>query len=86
MNVMNFENRTALVTGASVGIGRATALKLAQHGAKLVLFDINYEKLESLKQELKEYTKDVLIYECDVSDEEKIYAYVKEAEEQFGEK
>ncbi len=81
---MNFENRTALVTGASVGIGRATALKLAQHGAKLVLFDINYEKLESLNQELKEYTKDVLIYECDVSDEEKVYAYVKEAEEQFG--
>lgn len=81
---MNFENRTALVTGASVGIGRAVALKLAEHGAKLVLFDVNYEKLESVKKEINEYTDDVLIYECNVSDEEKVYACVKDAEEKFG--
>ena len=81
---MNFENRTALVKGASVGIGRAVALKLAEHGAKLVLFDVNYEKLESVKKEINEYTEDVLIYECDVSDEEKVYGCVKEAEEKFG--
>ena len=81
---MNFKNRTALVTGASVGIGRAVALKLAQYGAKLVLFDVNYEKLECVKKEIEEYTKDVLIYDCDVSDEDKVYACIKNAEEQFG--
>ena len=42
---MNFNNKTAIITGASVGIGRAVALKLAQNGAKVALFDINYEKL-----------------------------------------
>lgn len=81
---MNFENKVALVTGASVGIGRAVALQLAQNGAKLVLLDVNYEKMEMVKKEIEEYTKDVLIYKCDVSDEEAVYNLVKEAENTFG--
>ena len=81
---MNFKNKTAIITGASVGIGRAVALKLAQNGAKVALFDIKYEKLESGKKEIEEYTKDVLIFKCDVSDEEKVYELVKEAEKVFG--
>ena len=81
---MNFKNKTAIITGASVGIGRAVALKLAQNGAKVALFDIDYEKLESVKKEIEEYTKDVLIFKCDVSDKEKVYEFVKEAEKIFG--
>ena len=81
---MKFENKTALITGAGVGIGRAVALKMAQHGGKVILFDINYEKLEAVKKEIQEYTKDVLIYDCDVSDEEKVNTLVKEAESIFG--
>ena len=38
---MDFNDKVALVTGASVGIGRAVALKFAQHGAKVVLLDID---------------------------------------------
>ena len=81
---MNFNNKTAIITGASVGIGRAVALKLAQNGAKVALFDINYEKLEHVKKEIEEYTKDVLIFKCDVSDEEQVYELAKEAEKAFG--
>ena len=80
---MDFKGKTALVTGASVGIGRAVALKLAECGAKLVLFDIDYPKLECVKQEIEEYTNDVLIFDCDVSDEQKVYQCVKKAEETF---
>jgi len=80
---MNFKNRTALVTGAAVGIGRATAMKLAQNGANLILVDINKNKLESVKVEIEEYTKNVMAFVCDVGDEEKVYSVVKEAESAF---
>jgi len=81
---MEFKNKTALITGASMGIGRAVALQMAQKGAKVVLIDINFEKLEKVKEEIKQYTNDVLIYECDVSDEEKVYELVKDAQSKFG--
>lgn len=81
---MDFKDKVALVTGASVGIGRAVALKFAQNGAKVVLLDIDFEKLESVKKEIEEYTKDVLIFNCDVSDEENVYEVVRKAEEVFG--
>lgn len=81
---MRFKNKTAIITGASVGIGRAVALKLAQEGAKIALLDINYDKLAAVKKEAEKYTKDVLIFECDVSDEKKVYETVKKAESIFG--
>lgn len=81
---MNFNGKTALVTGAAVGIGRATAIKFAQNGANLVLLDINYEKLESVKKEIEEYTDKVLIFKCDVSDVENVKSVVAEAEKTFG--
>ena len=74
----------ALITGAAVGIGRATAILFAKDGAKLVLVDLNREKLEKLKKELEAYTSDVLTLVCDVSDENAVYNCVKEAERVFG--
>ena len=70
---MNFKNKTALVTGAAVGIGRASAIKFARCGASLVLLDIDFEKLENVKKELEQYTTDVKIFKCDVSDEKRVF-------------
>lgn len=81
---MGFQDKVALVTGASVGIGRAVALKLAEGGAKLVLLDLNFEKLESVKAELEAYTDDVLLYRCDISDEACVHEIVKDAVAHFG--
>ena len=81
---MNFQNKVALITGAAVGIGRACAILFAEAGAKLVLADINKEKLEAVKQELSEHTSDVLIYECDVSDEVRVGETVSDAISKFG--
>lgn len=80
---MDFHNRTALVTGAAVGIGRATAITLAQHGANLVLLDLNMEQLDALKQEIAPYTKNVLVMQCDVSDENHVNQVVKDAQTTF---
>lgn len=81
---MEFTGKTALVTGAAAGIGRATATKFAQGGARVVLTDCNAEALMRVKAELEEYTRDVLALTCDVRDEEGVYAVVHQAEEAFG--
>ena len=81
---MNFNNKTALITGAAVGIGRAVAHKLAQNGAKLVLVDVNFEKLQTVKLELEQYTNNVLIYKCDITNEEKVNEIVNESQKEFG--
>ena len=81
---MEFQNKVALVTGAAVGIGRATAIQFARKGASLVLVDIDSEKLESLKEELSVYTDKVLTFVVDVSDEEAVYEVVREAISAFG--
>ena len=81
---MRFADKTALVTGAAVGIGRAVAVKLAQEGANVVLLDVDEEKLEIVKGEIEEYTKNVLAFQCDVSNEERVYSVVNESQKKFG--
>ncbi len=80
---MNFNEKTALITGASVGIGRAVAFGLAELGADLVLVDIDFEKLCSVKKELEIYQRNILIFECDVTDEAKVEQITAEAISHF---
>lgn len=69
---MKFTGQTALITGAAVGIGRATALEMARQGASLILLDLDFEKLSALKEELAQYTDNVQIYRCDISNEKEV--------------
>lgn len=80
---MRFSGKTAIVTGAARGIGRAVALKFAMEGARVVAIDINTEELCRLKGELEEYTKEVLCFECDISDETRVNAVASEVLEKF---
>lgn len=81
---MNFAGKTAFVTGAATGIGRASAVKLAQNGAKVVIADINDTKLAEVKKEIEKYTKDVIAEKCDISDEIQVREAVKKAMDAFG--
>lgn len=80
---MDFKGKTVLVTGAAVGIGKATALMFAKYNANVILVDINKENLESVKSIAEKYTQ-TLAFVCDVSDEENVYKTVAEAEKVFG--
>ena len=80
----DFTGKTAVITGAGAGIGKAVSIMFAQNGAKVVLVDIDTEKLESVKKEIEEYTKSVLAVKCDIGNEAEIYDTVKKAEEAFG--
>lgn len=80
----NFGAKVALITGAAVGIGRAAALLLAKRGAKTVIIDLNYEKLQAVKKEIEDLGGEALAYECDVCDENRVYEVVNDAAERFG--
>ena len=78
------KNRVAMITGASVGIGRAVALQMAEKGAKLVLLDANAETLAKLEEELKAYNVEFMAFVCDVSNEQKVNEVVACATQKFG--
>ena len=68
-------NKTALITGASKGIGRATALAMAQQGANIAInywdakdTDENKKEAQALQQELEALNVKCNLYSCDVSD------------------
>lgn len=81
---MNFSGKTAMVTGAAVGIGRAAAMMLAEGGADLMLLDMNEDKLSKVCRELEQYPVKVISFVCDVSDEAQVRETVQKGEAALG--
>ena len=78
------ENRVALITGASSGIGAATALALAGEGARVVLAARRLERLEALARRIREAGGQALPVEVDVADEAGVQAMMQQALAQWG--
>uniref|UniRef100_UPI0039A77B6E gluconate 5-dehydrogenase n=1 Tax=Ornithobacterium rhinotracheale TaxID=28251 RepID=UPI0039A77B6E len=84
MTNFSLEGKTALVTGASYGIGYAIASALGKAGAKIVFNDINQDLVN---QGLESYKNDGLEaygYVCDVTDEKAVNALVAQVEKEVG--
>jgi len=69
--------KTALVTGAASGIGRALALALAKEGARLYLLDIDFDGLKSVVAEVETLGVEAVGKKCDLSDGRQISAAVQ---------
>jgi 3-oxoacyl-[acyl-carrier protein] reductase len=82
--MFSLENRVALVTGASQGIGRATALVLAQAGARVAAAARNAGKLTRVVAEITAAGGEAIAVPMDVADAEQVKAGFRQVIEKFG--
>lgn len=79
-----FSGKVALVTGASSGIGKATALLFAGQGANVVVSDINTTKGKQVVEEIKRNGGEAIFVQADVANPEECAKLVQETVAAFG--
>src|SRR3546814_15118074 len=78
------EGKIAVITGATGGIGAASARRLAAEGAKLVLADINVEGVEKTAEQIRAAGGECFVHHLDLADENSIEALIAAAIEKYG--
>ncbi|KAK5049468.1 hypothetical protein LTR84_004397 [Exophiala bonariae] len=76
LNPRRFEGQVAVITGSAQGIGQVVATLFAEQGARVVLLDINIEKLEEVKRTLVGRGLEALFEVCDLTDEDQVHRTV----------
>ncbi len=83
-NLFDLTGKVAIVSGAAQGIGRATALALAQYGADVVLVDRNLKGAQATAAQARQSGRQTLAVATDVSDPAAIEQLFHQLDEQFG--
>ena len=81
---MELQDKVVIVTGASSGIGEATAEKLAAHGAKVVLTARREDRLKELKQKIENDGGQALVVTADVTKKDDWKQVIQQTQETFG--
>jgi 3-oxoacyl-[acyl-carrier protein] reductase len=81
---LKIEHRTFVVTGAAQGLGAAISLRLAAHGARLALLDVNAARLDETLQACKRAGGSGYAFNCDVADETNVRRSFTSVEEHLG--
>lgn len=76
--------RTVIVTGGGSGIGKAMAAKFAKEGAHVVITGRNSDRLKNTKNEIEQFDGQVLDFQMDVRDPNKVQEMVHATKERFG--
>ncbi len=84
MSDYGLKDKVALITGASTGIGRATAMAFAREGAKVAIIDINAEGASSTVAELQSRGAQAITVQADISQGEQVKAAIGEIVQQLG--
>jgi NAD(P)-dependent dehydrogenase (short-subunit alcohol dehydrogenase family) len=78
------QDKVAIITGAGSGIGRASALKLAEHGAKICLVDLNNKRSEAAEEQIRQAGGEAIFADADVSDPKRVQEAIQLAINQWG--
>jgi 3-oxoacyl-[acyl-carrier protein] reductase len=85
MSEKQFEGKSAIVTGATRGIGKAIALELAKRGANVAFnYSKSAEEAEKLKAEIEAFGVKTFVEQCDVANTEGAAEFVKKAAAELG--
>ena len=82
--MFDLTGRVALVSGAASGMARAMSLALAEHGADLMILDLNAEGLERTAGEIRQLGRRAVAMTCNVSDPQAILAAFERLDREFG--
>lgn len=84
MSLFDLKGRVALVTGAASGMGRASALALATHGADLLLADLNGDGVQQTAGDIQAIGRRAVAVTCNVSDVDQIRSLYRRLDKEFG--
>lgn len=79
-----FKNKVVIVTGASSGIGKDSAIRFAEEGAKVALISRTKKKLDAVAEEIREFNPNVIVVPADVSSKEQVKYAVRTVVDKFG--
>jgi NAD(P)-dependent dehydrogenase (short-subunit alcohol dehydrogenase family) len=82
--LFDLTDRVALVSGAASGMGRAMSLALAEHGANLMLADLNAEGLRATAGEVERLGRKAIAVTCDVSRVDQVRPMFEQLDREFG--
>jgi len=72
MSLLNLNNKIAIVTGGSSGIGKAISLKFAAQGAQVHVLELNIENSETLLSEVENNSGGITIHQCNVANSNEV--------------
>lgn len=82
--MLSLKDKVAIVTGAGSGIGRASALRMAQLGASVTVADIDLERATTVAKEITDLGGQAIAHQVDVANESQIVGMVNATVEHFG--
>ncbi|MDX2190793.1 MAG: SDR family NAD(P)-dependent oxidoreductase [Bacteroidota bacterium] len=78
-----FQDQVAIITGGADGLGKAIALRLANEGAQVALFDRNADMLEKTKKEFEALNINTFTFTADISNEESVKNGFEEVQKKY---